>query len=425
MKNVTQDELVDLLTNKILRNVRPKHNKKLYKFITKIAGYAGTGKTTLLCKLRKKIKNQIPTSISVAFISYTGKASNVLKSKLLEQNSLFDEDYVGTIHGLIYRPETVFDKKLNAHIIVGWKKVDSDEITCDILFIDEGSMVSKNIWNDLNSLEIPIIVTGDNAQLPPVSEDTFSLMKNPDYLLTENFRSSSPIIKLSTFVRKYGYIPTNHESRSILKLSWSHKNTRERAREIWNSLPAGKNIITLCGFNSSRVKLNDMARKKFEYNTEIPIPGERIICLMNNHNIKLMNGQIGTIVWATPVDSISSKITLEVDGEENYYECLMYLKAGFGEVTYTVYDKEKERRDKLYRDKKIKIAKKIYSEKYEMCYFDFGYATSVHKAQGSEWNFIVLFEQRGSVWDNEYYRRWLYTAVTRAKEKIVIFTDFY
>ena len=58
-------------------------------------------------------------------------------------------------------------------------------------------------------------------------------------------------------------------------------------------------------------------------------------------------------------------------------------------------------------------------------YFDYGYACSVHKSQGSEWDRVILFEQRTHRWEDAYYAKWLYTAVTRAKKKLFIISDFY
>jgi exodeoxyribonuclease-5 len=50
---------------------------------------------------------------------------------------------------------------------------------------------------------------------------------------------------------------------------------------------------------------------------------------------------------------------------------------------------------------------------------------SVHKSQGSEWARVLLFEQRTNKWDDEYYTKWLYTAVTRAKERLFIISDYW
>jgi len=60
----------------------------------------------------------------------------------------------------------------------------------------------------------------------------------------------------------------------------------------------------------------------------------------------------------------------------------------------------------------------------EIDVFDFAYAISVHRSQGSEWDKIILFEERNQYQNDDDWRRWLYTAVTRAKKKIVIITNF-
>src|SRR5690606_5582715 len=52
--------------------------------------------------------------------------------------------------------------------------------------------------------------------------------------------------------------------------------------------------------------------------------------------------------------------------------------------------------------------------------FDFGYAITVHKAQGSQARRVILFEERFAKMDDEMWRRWLYTAVTRAEEELFI-----
>ena len=53
--------------------------------------------------------------------------------------------------------------------------------------------------------------------------------------------------------------------------------------------------------------------------------------------------------------------------------------------------------------------------------FDFGYALTVHKSQGSQAKKVILFEERNKHQSDDDFRRWLYTAVTRAEEKLIIF----
>jgi superfamily I DNA/RNA helicase len=52
--------------------------------------------------------------------------------------------------------------------------------------------------------------------------------------------------------------------------------------------------------------------------------------------------------------------------------------------------------------------------------FDFGYAISVHRSQGSEWDDVLLIEERSQYWDDEFYTRWLYTAATRARKRLFV-----
>ena len=59
--------------------------------------------------------------------------------------------------------------------------------------------------------------------------------------------------------------------------------------------------------------------------------------------------------------------------------------------------------------------KKLYFDS-----FDFGYCLTVHKAQGSEWGNVLLFEEISGYWDDEYKRKWLYTAITRSNDRLLI-----
>jgi len=382
-------------------------------FVLTVGGYAGTGKTTLLCELRKQINKNFP-HLAVAFVTFTGKASSVLKEKLSKARIDYRNDYVGTIHGLIYEAETKYDKTLQTHVITGWKLKDIDSIYQDLIIIDEASMISEQIWEDLLKFDRAIIGVGDHGQLPPIG-DKFSLLKNTDFQLTKIHRQAlnSPIIYLSQLVRKQGYIPRNKFfSKEVFKLSWGD----QRCQHIWNNkVNFDEDLITLCGFNVTRCELNDVIRKKLKFHRQqLPYPGERVVCLVNNHTTKIMNGQIGTVLWVMPEDIGLYRMTIDVSGST--IESMVSMKC-FGEVTYTMYDDSKLRE----RQRKYAIRKKFPG----VDFFDYGYAMSVHKSQGSEWKKVIVFEQRSRHWDDEMYMRWLYTAVTRASEKLFIISDYY
>ncbi|KKQ71073.1 MAG: Exodeoxyribonuclease V, partial [Candidatus Shapirobacteria bacterium GW2011_GWE2_38_30] len=151
--------------------------------------------------------------IRVAFASFTGKATRVLRGKLAEMETVYKEDSIGTIHSLIYSP--IVDTKKN---IVGWKK--KDEIEADLIVIDEGSMVDGTIWGDLVSYGLPIVVVGDHGQLPPIRGD-FNLMERPMVKLEKIHRQAekNPIIKVSMLAREEGKIPFEKFGNGVEKMN--------------------------------------------------------------------------------------------------------------------------------------------------------------------------------------------------------------
>ena len=385
-------------------------------FQTIIGGYAGTGKTTLLGHLRTEIEQSFP-KLSIAFVTYTGKASSVLRSKLDAQGVPTHNDFIGTIHRLIYKPITKWDKLLKCYVVVGWELKDTDDLYYDLIIIDEGSMVSQQIWSDLKGLGIPIIVMGDHGQLPPIG-DQFNLLQNPDFKLTEIHRQAlnSPIIQLSKFVREHGYIPGNRKfSNEVFKLAWNHP----KCKHIWENLVVfDENLMVLCAFNATRAELNERIRTKLGYTkkAKIPEPGERLVCLMNDHQRGIMNGQNGSLLWVMPENYDLYRMTIAVDEFPDPVECCVASKC-FGQVTYTTFDKS------VQSKKQFEYA--VDKGLAPINHFDFGYAMSVHKSQGSEWDRVILFEQRTKHWDDEYYARWLYTGITRARHKLFIISEFW
>ncbi len=422
--NLTEEQ--EIVCNSVITWIdshsKPKHvphqpfhlNNQLVEFIT-IGGYAGTGKTTLIAGLRRHIEDKWKDK-RVAFVTYTGKASSSLQVCLDKNQVVCKHDFIGTIHSLIYKPIYEFDFEIQKSVLIGWEKIKQLEDMYDLIFIDESSMVSGEVWEDLRSFGIPIIAVGDHGQLPPINGN-FSLMEHLDFELKEVHRQSisSPIIPLSIFVRKNGFIPPNKIfSKSVFKLDWNHYI----CQKLWNEIEFDESVITLCGFNKSRVKLNNMIRERLGFDLKEPYPNERLICLRNNSYSKLMNGQIGTLIWLMPHIKGSCRMTLRMDGVSEPSDSLVNMSC-FGQESYDImFDKKAFGRDKINR-----ILKGTNFPHID--FFDWGYAISVHKSQGAEWSRVVLFEQRSRYWDDEYYKRWLYTAITRAKERLLVISGFY
>jgi exodeoxyribonuclease V len=418
MLTADQQQVLDTLMSRCKYYEYNSSNPLKIPAFEKVGGYAGTGKTHLISILRKELKTE-NSNLRVAFCSFTGKAASVLRKKLEEQNAIYKGDYVGTIHSLMYYPKMQFDKLLNKFIIVGWKVKYNDKNfgdDYDMMIIDEASMISKSIWDDLMSLNTLVIAFGDHEQLPPV-EDSFQY--NPTMFLKTIHRQAlnSPIIQLSMNVRKNGFIPRNTIfSERVFKIPYY----MSQCHKIIDSVDfINDDVIILCGFNVSRCSLNKMIRTKLDFTIKEPYLSEKVICLKNNHSLKLMNGQIGKVLWVSPIENNLIKLLVEVDNE--IYDCCANT-ATFGEAVYQFNNYDQSPRE---RYKKNSMKKKSLELGFDQIdYFDYGYSTSVHKSQGSEWDKVIVIEQRSKHWDDNFYRRWLYTAVTRAKESLMIVSDF-
>jgi len=361
------------------------------KFIT-LGGYAGTGKTTLIAELRKKLEKTNP-KIKVAFCAFTGKAVQVLKNKLTLGNAIYKRDSLSTIHALIYR--TIEDER---GAVLGWIKKEIEELDFDLIIVDESSMIDSKIWQDLNYYEIPIIAVGDHGQLPPISGG-FNLMDKPELKLENIHRQAenNPIIKVSILAREEGKIPYQKWDKKVFKI------TNAEAFEYYDDLFSSYNqdLLILCNFNNTRLRLNQAVRKYKDFEEQTPMRNDRVICLRNNHEKYIYNGMQGFIKNIKSKNELAYEVEIEMDGLDKIYSGLI-SKDQFNSPTTL------NNINRSYKTQGLDL-------------FDFGYALTVHKAQGSQAKKVVLFEERTKHQSDDDFRRWLYTAVTRAEEELLIF----
>lgn len=373
-----------------------------------LAGFAGTGKTTLLRHTVTKTLKLVPDE-SAAFVTPTGKAATVLIRSGIRAS---------TLHKLIYQSIaeeveiTLNGKKITVEKL-SFKRRESIDKSIKLIVLDEASMVSDEVLLDLAGYGIKILVCGDTAQLPPVEGEN-AFMSQPDFTLKMILRqdAENPIIKLSQMAREGTYIPYGRYGDSALVVSRQRFSGQMRK----NALLRADQLI--CGTNKTRALINGEVRALKGF-SGLPKDGEKLICTQNNwetfidgeKKFNLVNGIIGTVIEPFYDDDNGlGFIQFKPDFlDENCPEALPLDTGIFTEGAY------RYRRDdyfeKFNEDGEVAGA-------FTLNRFDFGYCISCHKAQGSEFKNVIVFDE--SYCFKEDKARWLYTAITRAKKNLII-----
>ena len=371
---------------------------------TCISGYAGSGKTTLVSFIIAAL-GLCPED--VAYIAFTGKAATVLKQKGCP-NAV-------TAHKLLYWASPTPTGKYV------YKPRTSLEEPYKLLVVDEVSMLPKPMWDRLLTHKIPVIALGDPGQLPPINpEDDNHVLDNPHIFLDEIMRQAaeSEIIQLSMHIR---------EGKPLKDFKASGKQVLIfKPEEMVTGMYEWADQI-LCATNDSRNQLNFNMRKIKGFPDE-PQVGDKIISLHNQWEFlsngdnpsPLTNGSIGTITqksyrnvyaprWIvnTPIPYLYTSMEDE-NGDNFDYIPIDYTSLTTGKKLLTG-----------QQEYQMRKATKSPNPPFEFAY---AYAITCHKAQGSEWKKVLIFEEKFP-FEKDKHARWLYTAITRASEKIVIVTD--
>lgn len=369
-----------------------------------VAGYAGTGKTTVMGAIAADITRKKP-EMSIAYVAPTGKASLVLENKLSDYGALNGKSFTGTIHSLIYtlaKTERGRPKE--------WRR--KDDVECELIVVDESSMITQQVFDDLLAFDKPLLFIGDAGQLPPVNDRLFFPLQDTPLRLTEVHRQAlgNPIIRLATDVRAGKALPFGAWGGKAAKLDSRSVVATEATSKFLKEVGSPDTVV-LCGTNKTRVTLNRRTRRVQGLDMQglLPVPGERLVCLKNDKMTGLRNGQL-VYVSQSYGDSKDSCFTVGVKDVPSSL------------VAYTKALHCTNPRD-LYED--LTGVKKMLKEsnQEEPLFFDYGYTLSVHKAQGSEWERVLLVDERNGYMTDEDYTRWLYTGVTRARDKLLILSS--
>jgi exodeoxyribonuclease-5 len=329
----------------------------------RLGGYAGTGKTTMLRHLVQSVDKR---PIVCAF---TGKACSVLRKKGIPAS---------TIHSVIYEPA---DPDSRNH---EWRLKPIHKLDGDFFIVDEASMISRELYEDMKSFLVPILFVGDPGQLEPVGDNP-NLMADPDFVLQTIHRQAAenPILRLASDVRGGAGIPLGVREKQLVTTTWP--------APVTNMLMADQIIV---GANATRRNWNQVIRAEKGFKGGPICVGEKVIVLRNCRENQLFNGQI------LFVDSVNyeNDTTWDVNARDEQglrFDRLKLWKKGFEGKTPNSDDRLPKR----------------------AVFADYGYVITCHKAQGSEWDNVIVFDcGQSALWD---VRRWRYTAITRAAKALI------
>jgi len=374
-----------------------------------LEGFAGTGKSFTT----KAIVEDIAEEGDILYGAYTGKAALIMRRN--------GNGNARTLHSLIYKPilpSKELAEKLDKDMLIAVQEGDKtkiEEITEELkknqkvrfelneeselkdavlLVLDECSMVNDEMLRDLLSFGVPILALGDSGQLPPI-DGTGALFKGkPDVRLTEIRRQAldNPIIALSMKARNGIHIAGPIDMGKA---------------KIVNKLTISPDLVRSCdqiitGKNATRMDLNRRFRKMIGKTDRYPEVGERIICKRNNSGYGILNG-------------LQCEVMERLDEYDDFIEYMLLKEDGGPQIRVPVL---KCMFDEYVVPGTLKELKWWDLKKAEQ--FDFGYAVTVHSAQGSQWRKVLFYDDGFFVWDKPMRNKWLYTGITRAAEELIL-----
>ena len=375
-------------------------NKEKY---TVIAGYAGAGKSTLVRFIIEELKTYGVKETDVCFACFTGKAAQVLLKK--------GNKNVITLHKLLYKS---IPKESG-----GFVRIPNPSIPYKIVVVDEVSMAPKTLMDLLFKHNVYVICLGDPFQLPPVDKkEDNHLLDAPHIFLDEIMRQAqeSEIIQLSMAIR---------ENRPI-------EAFQGKEVQILNKEELNTGMLTwadqiLVATNATRVSINTQMRKLLNFG-EQPQDGDKIICLRNywdcfsDNEEPLVNGTIGILKNSFLTKRYLPRIVKSTDGLSHIDLIMGDFISDSGMYFHSLeMDKKMIDTGEFSLDWKTvyQLNRNPKTRDIPPLEFTYGYAITCHKAQGSEWDKVLVIEEKFP-FDKTEHARWLYTAVTRSSEKLVL-----
>lgn len=350
-----------------------RQGRRLSQPILRIFGYAGVGKTSIARHLADGADGY------TCYAAFTGKAALMMARSGCHGAT--------TIHGLIYQ---VKEGRNGAVRFVIDK--ESAAAKAALIVVDECSMVDEELALDLMSFGRPILVLGDPAQLPPVKGAGYFINAEPDVMLTEIHRQAAdnPIIRMATTVREGGELGMG---------AYGESRVIERGVLTGDEVLAADQVLV--GKNATRTTYNRRMRNLKGLDDDLPMRGDRLVCLKNDKTLGIFNGGLFTVdsQLLRPDQDKPNCIKFEVKSEDFPRKASLpvhvrreFFTGGHEDIDW----------------RELKGTQQ----------FDYGYALTCHKAQGSQWDDVIVYDESGTFRDDA--GKWLYTAITRAASRVTV-----
>ncbi|RWW96634.1 ATP-dependent DNA helicase [Flavobacterium cerinum] len=422
-----------------------------------LKGYAGTGKTTIISTI---VNHLADANKKYVLLAPTGRAAKVISG--------YSQKPAFTIHKRIY-----FPKKGSGGGAVGFT-MQPNKFTNTIFIVDEASMISDTIQeskmyengsllDDLISYvysgnNCKMILIGDTAQLPPVNSD-LSPALNIDSL-SLNYDKDVHYIELDEVMRQEensGILYNATELREILKSAFMDTfQFKLRGFKDIVRLVDGYDIQDAINQAYSNYSIEDTAfivrsnKRANQYNQQIRTrilsreselsTGDFMMVVKNNYfwlNEKseagfIANGDIIEILEIFRIEELYGfkfarvKVRMVDYPSQIPFETYLLLDTVESESPSLTYEQSNQLYQEVMKDYEDETAQykkflKIKNNPYfNALQVKFSYAITCHKSQGGQWNTVFIEQPYLPEGINKDYIRWLYTAITRAKDRLYL-----
>ncbi|WP_428225345.1 ATP-dependent DNA helicase [Flavobacterium sp.] len=421
-----------------------------------LKGYAGTGKTTLISTI---VENLAVVNKKYVLLAPTGRAAKVIAN--------YANKTAFTIHKKIYYPKkgsgggVSFTMQTNKHtntiFIVDESSMISD-VDSDSKMYENGSLLDDLISYVYSGQNCKMLLIGDTAQLPPVNLD-ISPALNLD-TLSLNYDKEVYAIELDEVMRQEensGILYNATELRELLKDSFM--------TEFQFKLKGFKDIIRLTdGYDIqdainqaySNYSIEDTTfivrsnKRANQYNQQIRAKilgkeselsaGDLLMVVKNNYFWLKDSDEAGFIANGDIIEVLEIRSIKELYGfkfavvkirmvdypNQKAFDTILLLDTVMSESPSLTYEESNRLYQEVMKDYENETAQyKKYLKIKNNEYFNalqvkFSYAITCHKSQGGQWNTVFIEQPYLPDGIDRDYVRWLYTAVTRAKNKLYL-----